>query len=70
MCVWCVPMDNIKSTAMDLIHHVRSNNAIRADMAESELMSMGVSIATCRRIEDMAISNKHCVNILSVVNLY
>jgi len=63
-------MDNIKSTAMDLIHHVRSNNGIMTDLTESELVSMGVPVDTCIKIENMAMRNKHCHNILSAVSLW
>ena len=63
-------MDNIKSTAMDLIHHVRSNNGVMIDIVESELVSMGVPVDTCIKIENMAMQNKHCQNILSAVSLW
>ena len=63
-------MDSIKNSAMDLIHHVRSNDDMMIDITESALVSMGVPIDTCIKIENMAMQNKHCQNILTSVNLW
>ena len=63
-------MDNIKDNAMNLIHYVRSNDSIMIDIVESELVSMGVPVDTCMKIENMAMQNKHCQNILSAVSLW